>query len=39
MEFQTKEIKTFLNDDEFNLEDRNIRITRNIEIGYDNEVF
>jgi len=39
METGTKEKITFLNNDDFDLNNRNIRITRNIEIDYDNEVF
>ncbi len=38
MDMETKEIRTFLHNEDFELNDRNIKITRNIEIDYDDEV-
>ncbi len=34
----TKVIRTFLHNEDFDLNDTKIRITRNIEIDYDDEV-
>ncbi len=38
MDIQNKDIKTFVQYEEYKEEDKSIKITRNIEINYDDEV-